>query len=285
MDGARHDDSCAAGVARVVARHELGHDTEGGLCRSWPGRRKSLEAQARERGARLRALEDFFRQAGAYARAQAPGRPPRWSAPGTVPVWEAMLPFVRGERPVVVHADEVRQIRAVLRWAETNRWRVIRAGGRDAWREADRLRALGIPVIYEHAFTRPARDTDRYDVHFRAPELLRQAGVTVMFSTGAGDASLVKTLAHHAAQAVAHGFPDGAALAALTWEPARSVGMDNRLGSLEPGKEATFFASDRELFDIRSRVRRMWIREQEISLESRHSRLYERYWGRSPSQR
>ncbi|MCS7091219.1 MAG: amidohydrolase family protein [Verrucomicrobiota bacterium] len=242
-----------------------------------PARWKSLVEQARERTAGLKTLEDFLRQAEAYARGRGSDWSPAPTAPGGVPVWEAMLPFVRGERPIVVHADEIRQIRAVLQWAETNRWRVILAGGRDAWREARRLAALKIPVIYEHVFTRPARDTDSYDVHYRAPEILRQAGVTVLFSTGVTDASLVKNLPYHAAQAVAHGLPAGAALRALTWEAARCHGLDNQLGSLEPGKEATFFACSGDLLDVRTRVERMWIRGREVSLENRHTRLYEKY--------
>jgi len=242
-----------------------------------PAAWKSLAEQARERTGRLRELEDFFRQAVAYARAQDPNRPPRPAAPGTQPIWEAMLPFVRGELPVVVHADEVRQIRAALAWAETNRWRVVLAGGRDAWREAGRLAAQKIPVIYEHVFTRPERDVDPYDVHFRAPAVLHEAGVTVLFSTGAGDASLVKNLPYHAAQAVAHGFPPETALRALTLEAARACGLGDRLGAIEPGREATLFAATGDVFDIRTRVVRMWIAGREVGLENRHTRLYEKY--------
>jgi imidazolonepropionase-like amidohydrolase len=242
-----------------------------------PGRWKSLEEQARERAARLKELEDFFRQAQAYARAQDPDRPPRYHQPGTVPVWEAMLPFIRGQRPIVVHADEIRQIRAAIAWAVTNRFRIILAGGRDAWREAARLAELQIPVVFEHVFTRPVRDTDPYDVHFRAPARLHEAGVPLGFSTGTDDASLVKNLPYHAAQAVAHGLPPEAALRALTLAPAQWLGLADRLGSIEPGKEATLFAVDGDLFDIRSNVRRMWIQGQEVSLESRHTRLYEKY--------
>jgi len=242
-----------------------------------PARWKSLEEQARDRMARWKAVEDFFREAQAYARSQDPDRPPRVSAPGAVPVWEAMLPFVRGQRPIVVHADEVRQIRAAMAWAVTNRFRILLAGGRDAWLEAGRLAEHKIPVIYEHVFTRPARDTDPYDVHFQAPERLRQAGVSVGFSTGVTDASLVKNLPYVAAQAVAYGFPPEAAVQALTLTPAQWMGLADRLGSIEPGKEATLFATDGDILDIRSNVKRMWIRGQEVSLESRHTRLYEKY--------
>jgi imidazolonepropionase-like amidohydrolase len=80
-----------------------------------------------------------------------------------------------------------------------------------------------------------------------------------------------------AAQAVAYGFPPEAAVQALTLTPAQWMGLADRLGSIEPGKEATLFATDGDILDIRSNVKRMWIRGQEVSLESRHTRLYEKY--------
>jgi imidazolonepropionase-like amidohydrolase len=123
----------------------------------------------------------------------------------------------------------------------------------------------------------PARDTDAYDVHFRAPEVLRQAGVTVIFSTGVNSASLVKNLPYEAAQAVAFGYPAAEAVKGLTLYPARVAGMADRLGSIETGKDATFFAMDGDVLDIRANVKRMWIAGREVSLESRHTRLYEKY--------
>ena len=58
------------------------------------------------------------------------------------------------------------------------------------------------------------------------------------------------------------------------------LGVGNRLGSLTPGKEATFIAVDGDLFDIRANVKRMWIEGNEVSLKSRHTRLYEKYKSR-----
>jgi imidazolonepropionase-like amidohydrolase len=194
-----------------------------------------------------------------------------------------MLPFVRGEYPLVIHADEVRQIKSAVAWAATNQWKIILAGGRDAWRVAPLLATNRVPVIYEHVFTQPVRDTDAYDVHFRAPEFLRQAGVTVVFGTGVDSASLVKNLPFQAAQAVAFGFPAAEAVKGITLYPAQVAGMAGRLGSIDPGKDATFFVMDGDVLDIRANVKRMWIAGQEVSLESRHTRLYEKYKSRPRS--
>jgi len=243
---------------------------------------KSLDEQAKERAAKLRALDDFFKEAQAYAKAKEAASKGQATAPTPDPAWEAMLPFVRGERPLMVHADEVRQIRAAVAWAATNGWNIILAGGRDAWRVADLLARHRVPVLYEHVFTQPIRDTDPYDAQFRAPAVLQKAGVTVAFGLSLYRDSLVKNLPYEAAQAVAFGLPTEEALKGVTLYPAGLAGVATRLGSIEPGKEATLFAADGHILDIRASVKRMWIAGREVSLESRHTRLYEKYKNRPP---
>jgi imidazolonepropionase-like amidohydrolase len=241
---------------------------------------KSLEEQAKDRAARLRALEDFFDEARAYEKAIS--NAPKKQRPEKVPAWEAMIPFVRGELPVMVHADEIRQIKAALKWAKENSLKIILVGGRDAWLLADKIAAQKIPVIYEHIYNQPAHDVDRYDVNFRAPEILRAAGVTIAIGMGADpfDAALIKNLPYFAAQAIAFGLPEDDALKSITLVPAKLLGMENRLGSIEPGKEATLVAADGNIFDIRSQVKYVWIAGKEVSLETRHTRLYEKYKNR-----
>jgi imidazolonepropionase-like amidohydrolase len=243
---------------------------------------KSLEDQAKERRARLRAIEDFFEEAKAYAKAKDAAAKGQAPAPELTPAWEAMLPFVAGTRPIMIHADEVRQVRAAVQWADTNGYHVILAGGRDAWMAADLLAGKKIPVIYGDVFTQPTRDWASYDIPFRAPAILHQAGVQVVFCFGSDslDAPLTRNLPYAAAQAVAFGFPEVEALKGLTLYPAQLAGVGDRLGSIEPGKDATLFAADGDVLDIRTNVRRMWIAGKEVSLETRHTRLYEKYKNR-----
>ena len=243
---------------------------------------KSLEGQGKERQAKLKALDDFFLEARAYAKARAVAAKNGKSDSGINPPWEAMLPVVNGEIPIMVHANDIRQINAAVKWAQTNDYKIVLVGGRDAWRVAGLLAARKIPVIYEFTFNQPERDHDSYDVNFKAPEVLRKAGVTVAFSNGSDSfhAAMAKNLPYAAAQSVAFGFPESEAIKALTLYPAQLLGVDRRLGSIEPGKEATLFICDGDILDIRSNVKRMWIAGKEVSLESRHTRLYEKYKNR-----
>ncbi len=239
---------------------------------------KSPEDQAKERNQRLKELDEFFDQAHAYAKAW--GVPSKnGQPPAKVPAWEALLPVVRGELPLIVHADDARQIKAALVWAAQRKYRIAIAGGRDAWRVAEELAAAKVPVIFESTFDQPFRDTDAYDAHFKGAAKLHQAGVKVLFSEGSGasNATSARNTPYAAAQAVAFGLPEGEALKGLTLYPAQVLGLADRLGSLEANKDATFFASDGNILDLRANVKRMWIAGREVPLDSRHSRLYEKY--------
>jgi len=238
-----------------------------------PAKWKSLEDQDKERKEKLRQLDDFFTEARAYAKAKTGATDFQ-----IVPAWEAMLPVVRGEIPVTIHADEVRQIRAAVTWAATNGVKMILADGLDAWRVADLLATNRIPVIFNHVFSLPQRGEDNYDAQFRAAGVLSKAGVKIAFSGGGG--SLVKNLPYAAAQAVAFGLPVDDAVKAITLYPAQIAGVAERLGSIEVSKDATFFVSTGDVLDIRSTVKRMWIGGKEVSLENRHTRLYEKYRNR-----
>jgi len=239
---------------------------------------KSLEDQDKERRESVKALDDFFQDARAYATAREAAKDP-----GTflkIPSWEAMLPVVRGDVPIIVHADDARQIRAAVKWAETNRFKIILAEARDAWKVASLLASNNVPVIYNHIFTLPPRDAANYDVQFAAPAVLQKAGVKVAMGLSSHRASLVKNLPYEAAQAAAFGLPADEALKSITLYPAEIAGVADRLGSIEAGKDATLFVTDGDILDIRSNVKRMWIAGREVSLENRHTRLYEKYRAR-----
>jgi imidazolonepropionase-like amidohydrolase len=243
---------------------------------------KPLEEQAKERRSKLRSIQEFFDEAKAYSKAREAADNGGSSAPARIPAWEAMLPYVRGELPVILHADEVRQIRAAVNWAVTNHFKAIIAGGRDAAMLAGLLATNGIPVIYQSMFIQPPRDTDSYDVQFRTPELLRDAGVKVAFSFGTGGfaTTSIRNLPYAAAQAIAFGLPEIEALKNLTLHPAEFMNVADRLGSIEAGKDATLFVCDGSVFDLRSNVKQMWIAGDEVPLESRHTRLYDKYRNR-----
>ena len=234
---------------------------------------KPLEEQAKERAQKLKSLEDFFAEAAAYARARTNSANSQ-----LVPAWEAMLPFVRGEIPLMIHADDVRQIKSAVAWAETNHYRIMLAGARDAWQVAPLLAAKKVPVIFTHVFTLPERDIDPYDVFFKAPAVLHRAGVE--FAITSGGTWNLRNLPYNASHAMAFGLAGDDAVKSITLTPARLLGLGDRLGSIERGKDASIIAVDGSILDLRANVKRIWIAGQEVSLESRHTRLYEKFKNR-----
>lgn len=239
-----------------------------------PAKWKSPEDQDKDRRKRVDEITDFFRDARAYVRL----RRVDTNAP-VIPAWEAMRDYVAGKRPVYVHADDLRQIKAAVAWAGTNSVKIIVCGGRDAWMARDLLAEKQVPVVYEHVFAQPARDTDDLDQPYRNAAILAKAGVKVAISLGMGrfSASIARDLSHAAAHAARHGLDEETALRSITLHPAQIMGVADRIGSIEKGKLATLIATDGPLLDIRSNVKRMWINGQETDLASRHTRLYDKY--------
>ena len=95
---------------------------------------------------------------------------------------------------------------------------------------------------------------------------------------------MARNLPYVTAQAIAFGLPEEEALKGITLYPAQLMGVADRIGSLEAGKDATLFVCDGDIFDIRANVKRMWIAGKEVSLESRHTKLYEKYKNRPKPQ-
>jgi len=244
---------------------------------------KSLEDQAKERAARVKDLDDFFSEAESYAKS----RPSNIGS--RIPAWEAMLPFLNKEIPLMVHADDARQIKAAVQWSVERKYKIILAGARDAWMHADLLASNNVPVLYERVYYQnssgaatPARDIDPYDVHFTAPAVLHKAGVKVAIGLGVAghSAAELRNLPYVAAHAAAFGLPPEVALKSITLHPAEMLGVADRLGSLEAGKDATLVVTDGDILDIRTKVLEVWISGEKASLETRHTRLYEKYKNR-----
>lgn len=235
---------------------------------------KSLEDQVKERNRRLREIDEFFNDAEAYAKlASASPLDPSFRR---APAWEAVGPVITGAAPVLIHADERRQIESAAAWLARRHYRGAIVGGRDAWRCAAMLASNHVAVVYTSVFAPPPFSSDAYDVQFAAPGLMHKAGVRVVIGDG-GAPSFARNLPYFAAQAAAFGLPGDEALKSLTLYPAEILGLGERLGSLAAGKDATFFAATGDILDIRTRVIRLWIAGEEVDLSSRHTRLYDRY--------
>jgi imidazolonepropionase-like amidohydrolase len=223
-------------------------------------------------------IEEIFGAARAYERAlrAATGeRPPVDSG------LEALLPVLRGELPLFIHAREFSQIAHALDWAaEMEVARFVVVGGADLARHAERLAREGVPVILDGVLDLPARRWEPYDSAYTAAGRLHEAGVIFAIGDGGGAAN-ARNLPFEAAMAAAFGLPREVALRSVTITAAEILGVDDRLGSLEAGKEATFMVTDGDPLEITTRIERVFVLGQEIDpARDRQKRLYERYRAR-----
>lgn len=222
----------------------------------------------------LERLRNLLEEARAYGAALEASRAGRIDPPRPDVTLEALAPFAVGGAPVVIRADDEDDIRAAVRFAEERGLKLIVAGGLEAWRCAGLLAAKGIPVLLK-VDRLPDRESDPYDAAFANAARLHEAGVR--FAIVSDDADMSRNLPYEAAMARAYGLPAADAIRAITLSPAEIFGVDDRLGSIAPGKDANLVVATGDLLDHRTVVTHVFIDGVAQSLETRHTRLFERF--------
>ena len=244
-----------------------------------PTARLSARLQEKRRDDALQKLKDVFAEARAYAKARAAEDNTGIPRHDRDPRLEALLPAVEGKIPVIIVAQRVKQIRDALAWGAEEKLNLVLAGAKDGWRVAGEIAAAKVPVIVEQPIELPTRQDEPYDANFASAGMLAKAGVRVAFTDGS-NASNARNLAHQAAAAVAFGFPREKAVEAMTLEPAKILGVAGRVGSLEPGKDATLIITDGDILDLRTQVVAAYLEGRPLDLTDKQKRLYDRYRNR-----
>ena len=192
---------------------------------------------------------------------------------------EALVPYVRGERPVVFRADREADIRGAIRFAEEMKLKPIILGGDDAWKIATFLKETNVPVILTGVLDLPSREDDFYDTLYENAAKLRHAGVRFAISSGDNGAN-VRNLPFYAGMAAAYGLPRDEAIKAVTLYPAQIMNLADRLGSIEAGKIANIVVTDGDLLETRTHVRHLFIDGRQVPLTSRHTELNDAFRNR-----
>ena len=157
---------------------------------------------------------------------------------------EALVPVLEGKTPVLVHCERRDDIQTALRIADEFNLRLILDGATDAYKVIDEIKKRDIPVIVENLF-RGVGSIEDAGFDPRTPARLSEAGIRIAFRSqidagwytpGSGEAG--GDLLEIAAFAVRNGMDAEKALRAVTIDAAEIIGMEDRIGSLEPGKDA-----------------------------------------------
>ncbi len=192
---------------------------------------------------------------------------------------EALAPYAAADKPWLVRADTERDIRDALAFfVDEHKQKMVLVGAEEAWKVASVLAEKKVPVILGPTQALPRSDDDPYDATMAAPAALHAAGVTFALSTY--NSSDSRNLPYEIGTAVGFGLPRDVALRAITLAPARILGIDAILGSIEPGKVANLVVSRGDPLEIRSTITHVFIKGVPVPLQSRHTQLYEKYRNR-----
>jgi len=216
-------------------------------------------------------LKDFFAEARAYRDAVEAGEEVLSDSR-----YDAMIPALNRDIPVVVSADGAAQINDAITWAQEEDLRLVIRGGRDAIHVADRLAREEIPVILTSTMDAPERDYEGYDGAYHMPARLYEAGVKFAISGGSG-ALYTNRLGYEAGVAVAFGLPEDEALKAVTLNAAEFMGLDDRLGSLEVGKQATLLITTGTPLNTTSDIEQAYIQGRELDMMDIQKFFFEKY--------
>ena len=191
---------------------------------------------------------------------------------------DAMRGVMSGEVPMMVRADRSAEIKAAVAFAVKEKLKIIIVGGYDAVKCADLLKAHDVPVVVSATYRLPLRRDDRHDDSYTLPMRLREAGVKFCISSiGRSETWNTRNLPFHAGVAQAYGLSRNEALRAVTLSTAEILGISDRLGSLDVGKDATLLVVDGDPLEAISSIDRAWVAGREIDLSNRQTKLYEKY--------
>ena len=228
-------------------------------------RRKTYDQQKHE-------IERFFGEAQAYAAA------PRGSV--TDVRHEGMRGLFDGSLCLYVHTNDARAITEAIHFKrDLGIERMAIVGGYDAYLVADLLRENDVAVMLQSVHSLPRFADDDVDLPFKLPKLLMDEGLTVALQVDKRMTEMnSRNLPFYAGTARAYGLTEEQAIQALTRNPARILGIDDQVGTLERGKVATMFLSEGDALDMRTNsLTHAWIEGRDIDLDNRQRQLYRKF--------
>jgi imidazolonepropionase-like amidohydrolase len=208
----------------------------------------SGRARLNTRMANVGLIRQAFIDADQYTRRQKEAKPPDRDLKH-----EALAAVLGGGVPAIVTAERVDEIATALRLRDEFKFRLVLAGASDATLLAARLAAEQAPVLIGPPHEGPI-ESGTVQGRAQVPAQLHQAGVRFALASGDGAERPRLSLLQQAAAAVAAGLPADAALAAITIQPARILGIDDRVGAIEPGKDADLVLFDGDPLSYATRV-------------------------------
>lgn len=190
--------------------------------------------------------------------------------------WEALIPVFEKKRPLFIRAINIKQIVATVDFSKTQNVNIVLVGGLDSWMCTKLLADNNIPVVLGETHLLPARDDEDIDIAYKLPKILKDAGVRFCLSVGGFWQQ--RNLPFMAGTAAAYGLTKEEALQAVTKNTAEILGIADRVGTLEAGKDASLIVTDGDILDMKSsNVKWAFIRGRQINLDNIQKQLASKY--------
>ena len=217
----------------------------------------------------IEGIRSFFAQAKAYA-----AEPTHEQ---TNLKFEGVKGLFDKSKKLYVHANTVKQMLIALDFIKQFGVDLVIVGGMDSWQIADLLKQNNVGVILSQPHSLPILEDDDVDQPYKTAAQLQKAGV--LFTINDNDAQTRgRNLPFNAGTAAAYGLSKEEALQAITLNAAKIIGVGDKTGSIEVGKDANIIISDGDILDMRtSMVTDAFIQGRKIDLTDKHKQLDERY--------
>lgn len=218
---------------------------------------------------KMEEIKSFFRQAKAYLQES--------NHKDVNLKFEAVKGLFDKKQKLFAHGDQVKQMLAAVDLAKEFGFDVTIIGGSESWQIADILKANNISVILSPEHALPATEDDDIDQPYKTPAALQKAGVLFALND-THDEARYRNLSFNAGTAATYGLTKEQALQSITLNTAKILGIDDKTGSLEPGKDANIVVADGDILDMKSsNVVYAFIQGRNVSLDNKQKQLYERY--------
>jgi imidazolonepropionase-like amidohydrolase len=188
---------------------------------------------------------------------------------------EALIPYLKGEKPVVLGAYDGHDVETAMAFAQEFHLKVVLSHVTRAQDVLDKIASYHVPVIVGPIYDLPEAN-ERYDAVYSVPGELQKRGVKVILASY--NVSNSRNLPYSAGFAVAYGMPYDEAMKAITLNPAEVFGLGDKLGSLDTGKIANVVIANGDPLDVRTIVKQVYINGVAIPMETRQTRLRDEYW-------
>ena len=193
------------------------------------------------------------------------------------PKFEAVKGLFDKKQKLFVHCNIVKEMLIAVDFVKEFGFDVVLVGAVDSWQIADILKQNNIAVILNQLHNLPTMIDDDIDQPFKTPSMLQRAGVLFCLNDD-DENSRSRNLPFNAGTASAYGLSKEEALSAVTLNTATILGISDRTGSIEKGKDANIVVSQGDLLDMRSNtLSHAFIQGRQIDLHNKQTQLAEKY--------